>query len=104
VSSKKFFEVNVYKGYGKMHKQRKRKLIGDASGKIGPSSLFILHIGIPAVILHMLAIAIVMQRMLGIDPQYVRYICAPYLEYSAMSLVLVLMGSLLYEMLERYYK
>ena len=87
-----------------MHKQRKRKHISNTSEKISTSSLLILHIGIPTVILHMLAIAIVMQQMLGIDPNYVRYICAPYLEYSAMSLVLVLMGSLLYEMLERYYK
>jgi hypothetical protein len=84
-----------------MHKQSnhaKKEIRGP-----GRTSLLVLHTGVPLIILHMAAIALHMYSSLD-NPGYILYNCAYYLEYNARALLLIVLGSFLFELLEPFDK
>ena len=67
------------------------------------ASLLSLHIGIPLVIVHMLSILCYMQSLVLKNPGFVVLNLSAYLEFSAMSLLLVVFGGLVFAFFELLY-
>ena len=61
-----------------------------------------LHIALPLIILQLAAITAYIAKALPLDPKYVLFYCVSWLEYPAMSLLLSVIGALLFDLIERY--
>ena len=85
-----------------MHKSNRDQKFKRSKGRIR-ASLLTLHIGIPLVIVHMLSILCYMQPFVLENPGFVLLNLSAYLEFSVMSLLLVVLGGLIFSLLERIY-